>query len=359
MRARRPAAAALPLILLLATCKERAPEVPPPIRPVLSVVVDPAAERSFGFTGTVEPRYRVSLGFRLLGRMIHRDVEIGDQVRAGQRLAAIDSLALELAARSAVADLATARAQLANATGVEGRQRILTERNVVATAQLESAQQALASAEASVQRAEANLAKANEQLGYAQLRSETDGVVTAIGAQVGQVVSPGSSVVTIARPDVREAAVDVPEDVARELRPGTPFDIALQLDPRIRVQGEVREIGPQADQTTRTRRVLITLSGTPELFRLGTTVTATLRVPSAATITLPRSALLRRDGKDLVWVLDPAAGTVQTREVQVGRRDDAVFVVTAGLDAGSRVVTAGVNSLRPGQRVRIPGDTAR
>ncbi|MBR0643288.1 efflux RND transporter periplasmic adaptor subunit [Plastoroseomonas hellenica] len=359
MRSRCRGAALLPVILLLAACKEQAPEAPPPIRPVLSVVVDPATERSFGFTGTVEPRYRVSLGFRLLGRLIHRDVEVGDQVRAGTRLAAIDSLALELAVRSAVADMATARAQLANATGVEGRQRILTERNVVATAQLESAQQALASAEASVQRAEANLAKANEQLTYAQLQSDTDGVVTAIGAQVGQVVSPGQAVVTIARPDIREAAVDVPEDVARDLHPGTPFDIALQLDPRIRTQGEVREIGPQADQTTRTRRVLITLSGTAELFRLGTTVTATLRVPAAATITLPRSALLQRDGKDVVWVVDTGTGTVATRDVRVGRRDDAAFVVTAGLAAGDRVVTAGANSLRPGQQVRIPGEPAR
>jgi RND family efflux transporter MFP subunit len=342
----------------LASCGKDPPP-PEPVRPVLSVVVDPGAARSLGFTGTIEPRYRVSLGFRLLGRMVLREVEVGDQIRAGARLAAIDAVALELAVRSAVADLAGARAQLVNATGVEARQRILTERNVVATAQLESAQQAQASAEAAVQRAEANLAKANEQLGYAQLQSDTDGVVTAVDAQVGQVVQPGQSVVTVARPDIREAVVDLPEEVAGALRPGAPFDIALQLDPRIRIAGQVREIGPQADPTTRTRRVMIALPDAGEAFRLGTTVTATLRVPPTDAVTLPRSALLERDGKHFVWLVDAAAGTVAMQEVAVGGRDAGSITVTSGLAAGSRVVTAGANSLRPGQRVRIQGNAAQ
>lgn len=342
----------------LSACREEA-SPPPPVRPVLSVVIAPQATAVLGFTGTVEPRYRVGIGFRILGRLVSRMVEVGDRVAAGQVLAAIDPVALDLAVRSAEAELFTARAQLANASGVEERQRTLLAQGTATQAQFEAAQQAKDAAAAALRRLEANLAKAQEQLGYAELRSEIDGVVTAIGAQVGQVASPGQAVVTVARPDIREAVLDVPEEVSRELAPGAPFDIALQLDPTIRTPGRLREIAPVADPSTRTRRLLVTLSDPTEVFRLGTTVTATLAAPASQVIELPRSALLERDGRDLVWVVDPATRTVSTRAIVVESRDALTVRVAEGLPAGTRVVTAGARSLQPGQAVKIPDETAR
>lgn len=344
--------------LSLAGCGEET--VPPaPIRPVLSVVVAPHTPRIVGFTGTVEPRYQVSLAFRILGRLISREVEVGDRVAAGRRLAAIDPLALDLAVRSAEAELSTARAQLANATGVEERQRTLLAQNTATRAQFEAAQEAKASAEAGMRRAEANLAKAREQLSYAELRSDTDGVVTAVGAQVGQVVSPGQAVVTVARPEIREAVLDVPENIGRDLNLGAEFDVALQLDPSIRVPGRLREIGPQADPTTRTRRLLLTLLHPPESFRLGTTVTVALIAPAVKNIELPGTAVLERDGRDYVWVVDPGASTVSVQEIKIAAREAAVARVAEGLAPGTRVVIAGVNSLQPGQRVKILDESAR
>ena len=342
----------------LASCREEAvPEVP--VRPVLSVVVAPAPARAVGFTGTVEPRYQVSLGFRVLGRLISRDVEVGDRVAAGRRLAAIDPVALNLAVKSAEAELFTARAQLENATGVEDRQRTLLGQNTATQAQFEAAEQARASAGAALRRAEANLVKAREQLGYAELRSDTEGVVTAIGAHVGQVVSPGQAVVTVARPEIREAAFDVPEDVARDLEPGANFRIALQLDPTIQVPGVLREIAPQADPATRTRRLRVTLSDPPEIFRLGTTVTVTLATSAESGIRLPRGAVLDKDGRTFVWVVDPATGTVSMQEITIVDAGASTVSVTAGLSPGARVVTAGVRSLQPGQAVKIPDESTR
>ncbi len=353
------ATAVLPAAALLAGCSEKAAP-PPPIRPVLSAVVAPRASQVLGFTGTVEPRYRVSLGFRILGRLVARDVEVGDQVKAGARLAAIDPISLGLAVRSAEADVFTAQAQFANASGVESRQRTLLDQNTATPAQYEAAQQGRQASAAALRRAEANLVKAREQLGYAELRSDIDGVVTAIGAEVGQVVSAGQMVATVARPTIREAAFDVPEEVARELSTGTGFDVSLQLDPTVRAAAQVREIAPQADATTRTRRVLATLVDAPQVFRLGTTITATLTKPARPVIELPASALLKQDGRDVVWVVDPEAKTVSQRPVRLAEGDPAsVRVVLEGLAAGERVVTAGVNSLSPGQSVRIGDQPAR
>src|SRR5436305_1602982 len=81
----------------------------------------------------------------------------------------------------------------------------------------------------------ANLAKAIEQLGYAQVKTNFAAVVTAVSAEVGQVVSPGQSVVTVARPDVREAVVDIGPDFPTPLEVGLPFTVGLQLLPSVQV----------------------------------------------------------------------------------------------------------------------------
>src|SRR5262245_15211596 len=200
------------LIATLAGCAAESAVPPAPVRPVLSVVVTPRTGRSLGFAGTVEPRYRASLGFKVLGRIIARDANVGDVVKQGARLAAIDPLALQFAVRAAEADLASARAQFANAEAVEGRQRTLRQQGAATDATLDAAQQARDAGAAGVARAEAALAKAQEQLRDAELRADFDGVITAVDAEIGQVVSPGQSVLTLARPDVREAVVDIPDD---------------------------------------------------------------------------------------------------------------------------------------------------
>lgn len=350
------------LTLLLQTgCSESqdAPAVPP--RPVLSTVVSADTGPSLTLVGTIEPRYRTDLSFRVFGRVITRDVDVGDLVRKGQRVAAVDPTALELAVRSQRAALSNAQAQLVNASATETRQQTLRDRDVSAPATFEAAEQTRIAAEAEVVRAQSSLTKAQEQLGYAQLVSDFDGVVTAVSAEVGQVVSAGATVVTVAQPDVREAVIDIPESVNGDVQPGTVFDVALQLDERIRATGSVREIAPEADSVTRSRRVRITLDKAPDTFRLGTTVTATIKgeAVSSDVVRLPLSALLERDGRSLVFVIDEATGTVSERQVTVLARSERSITVSADLSPGTRVVTAGVNSLSPGQKVRIENGAAR
>lgn len=340
-------------LIALAGCRDEVKAPPAPVRPVFSFVTQSRSGPAFALAGTVEPEIKTDLSFRVLGRMIARAVNVADLVKKGQMLAALDPTALELAVRSAAADLSNAQAQLANAFGTEDRQRVLLETNVTAKATYEAAQQGLAAAQSNVVRAQANLTKAREQLGYAQLTSDFDGVVTATGAEVGQVVSPGQAVVTVARPDVREAVIDVPDALAGPLRIGTPFDVVLQLDPSVRVAGRLREIAPQADPLTRTRRIKITLENPPDVFRIGTTVTVNAMTEVAPTIKIPRTAVLEKDGKSFAWVVDPQTSTVSRREVRVAPDDPARVTVLAGIEPGERVVTAGVRSLADGQKVKI------
>src|SRR6202051_1687524 len=214
--------------LAIAGCKQEA-KAPEPVRPVLSTVLSPTAPGSTLAVGTVQPRYETNLGFRVLGRLIARPVNIGDLVTEGQTVAAIDPTALELAVRSARADLSKAQAVLENAIGTEERKRILMKTDATTKQTLDDAEQVRAGAQASTARARANLTKAIEQLGYAQVKADFGGVVTAVGAEVGQVASPGQSIVTVARPDIREAVVDIGADFPAPLTVGLPFTVRLQL----------------------------------------------------------------------------------------------------------------------------------
>lgn len=348
------------LVALLAACSQAEPEqAPEPVRPVLSVVVEPQAGRAQGFAGTVEPQFSANLSFRLLGKVVSRDVEVGDAVQRGATIAALDPTALDLAVQAARAELSNAEAQAANAAAGEERQRQLLAAANVSQAVYDAARQASQAAAANVERARAALAKAEEQLGYARLFSDFDGIVTAVGAEVGQTVSPGQTVVTVARSDAREAVVDIPDRLTGGLKQGDAFEVVLQSLPSIRAAARLREIAPQADSSTRTRRVRLTLVDAPQAFRLGSTVTATPAAPAAASIELPASALLEKDGADRVWIVDPQTSSVSLRTVEVAARNGATFTVAGGLETGMRVVTAGVHSLSEGQKVRLPGGGAK
>ena len=159
--------------------------------------------------------------------------------------------------------------------------------------------------------------------------------------------------VTIARPDRREAVIDVPTELAGLARPGTRFGVALELDPSVRAEGAIREIAPQADPVSRTQRVWITLDDPPPSFRLGTTVTAVVAAEQVPGLVVPASAILERDGRTMVWVVDAAGRTVNPVDVTVADLDANRVRVLTGIEPGTRVVTAGVHSLEPGQAVRL------
>lgn len=342
---------------LLTGCSEKA-AAPEPVRPVLSIVVSPPGADVVGVVGTVQPRYQTDYGFRVLGRLVARPVNVGDNVAKGQLLAAIDATAAEMAVRSSQGALTTAQGSLLNATGTVTRQRTLIETGANTQATLDTAEQSFASAEAGVVRAQADLAKAREQLTYTKSNADYAGVVASVGAQVGQIVAPGQTVVTVARPDVREAVIDIAIELAGKLEIGMPLTVSLQVDPQIRAEGKVREIGPQFNSLTRLSRVRVTLNSPPDTFRLGSTVTTYIPGNSQRGFRLPAAAILTQDGKSRVWIVDPGSKSVTARDVAIVANDDGSVTVTSGIDAGMRVVTAGVHHLKEGQKVRLEKEDA-
>jgi membrane fusion protein, multidrug efflux system len=351
------ATSALGALVLLGACDKPPQPVAQPVRPVLSMVVAQSPVNALELAGTVQPRVQTAFAFRVLGRLTARAVNVGDLVVKGQVLGAIDPVSLELNVRADAAVLANSHAQLINAAGVEERQKELLKTGSTTQALYDSAEQSLTSAQAGVTSAQAALDKAKEQLGYAVLKSDFAGVVTAVGAEVGQVVSPGEMIANVADPALRDAVIDVPDALIPLLKPDAQFEVALEIDPTIEASGAIREMAPEADAATRTRRVKIALDNPPDGFRLGVTITAKLR-SGAAVLLLPVSAILEKDGRDQVWIVDPKSLTVSLHDVKTARNGDDFVEIESGLDPATRVVTAGVHSLVEGQRVKIDEEVA-
>ncbi len=341
----------------LAACSdEKTPPMPP--RPVLTISVASIATETFGpFTGTVEPRYRTQLGFRASGRIVARDVYVGDIVKNGQRLAALDPTIPQFALARAKANVADADAQLTNAEGNAERQTSLSASGSSSRAALDSAIAARDTAKARLDQARAAIRIAQEQIGYTELHANFDGVVTAWSAEVGQFVEDGQAVVTIARDDTREAAVDIPDELIGHVTPGMVFDVRLEASPRITAKAHVRELDPLADPQTRSHRVLLTLVAPDPAFRLGTTITVTAERAIPPKILVPAAAVLRRGDEQYVWVLAADGRSVASRAVRVASSQNGTAIIGSGLEAGDKVVIVGVHSLHSGEAVA--GEAAR
>lgn len=345
--------------LLLVACGGEKDKVEP-IRPVLSVEVRTQDALDLGrFAGTIQARYESTLGFRVGGRIARRWVDVGATVKPGDVLASLDPTDQRNQLRAAEGDLARVEAQWINAQANARRQQQLYDRGVGAQAQLDIARTDLKTTGASLEQAKAAVQQARDQLGYAELRTDHGAVVTNWQAEAGQTVAAGQAVVTLARPDVKEAVIDLPTALADVLTQGVAFTVMAQLDNSIRTQALVREIEPQADASTRTRRTRLTLVETPDAFRLGTSVSVALSSAVTPRSEVPLSALQEVDGKTRVWIVDTQQKVVNPRDVQVlERRPDAVLLAS-GVQPGERVVTAGVNSLAPGQKVKVDEDGTR
>jgi RND family efflux transporter MFP subunit len=345
---------AIPLALvaaLLTGCAED--EKPEPIRPVLYTEVQQQNEQILGrFAGNIEARVQSTLGFRVGGRVARRLVDAGAEVKAGTTLATLDPTDQQNALRASEGDQARAEAQWINAQANARRQQELFDRGVGAKANLEQAQTELSNARSNREQAEAATRQARDRLDYGTLKSDFDAVVTAWHVEAGQVVGAGQEVVTLARPDVREAVFDLPVELADGLDDQVQFNVASQLDPSIATRGRLRELAPRADAATRTRRARLTLEDTPPGLRLGTAVAISLTRAQQPRSLLPAAAVQEVDGQSRVWVIDSKARTVHPRNVQVvGREGEQISV--EGLAAGDKVVSAGLSELKDGQQIRI------
>jgi RND family efflux transporter MFP subunit len=347
---------ALATLALVAACK-RAEEPPPPeVRPVRVISVEQrAAGDVVSLTGTVQAQTEVNFSFRIDGRMIDRSVNVGDVVKPGQVLARLDPSNEDASLASARAQLAAARAQAVEQRNNYNRQKELLAQRFISQAAFDQITANLQSAESQVKSAQSQVDLASNRASYTRLVADAGGAVTKIGAEPGEVVPAGRMVVQIARAGGRDAVFNVPAQI-KDTAPKNPeITVALTTDAKVSAKGRVREVSPRADPVTGTFQVRVGLIDPPAGLRLGSTVTGRMRIDTASSIEIPGSALVRQGAQSAVWIVDPKTQTVSPRPIDVASHDADRVVVAGGLEPGDVVVTAGVQALHSGQKVRLLG----
>ena len=348
--------AGLLLLMGLASCGDSAPPPAPEARPVrVMAVAGRAGGEVVSLTGSIQAETDVNLAFRIDGRMIERTVNVGDRVTAGQVVARLNRDNEENALRAARAALTAANARVTETRNNYNRQRQLLASGFATRVRYDEAAQQMQSAQSAADSAEAQVNMAETRLGYTDLVADSNGTVTARGAEVGEVVQPGRMILQVAQDGGRDAVFGVPANL-KDRAPENPLvEVFLTNDPTVKAQGRVREVAPRADPATGTFQVRVGLADPPAGLRLGSTVTGRIRIGGGDGYEIPASALTRAQGQTAVWVVDPANTTVALRQVEVARFDPGGAVVSSGLAPGDVVVTAGVQALRPGQKVRLLG----
>jgi membrane fusion protein, multidrug efflux system len=354
----------------LVACSKPAP-APAPERAVKVITVGASGlQAGYEYAGEVRSQVESRLGFRVGGKIVKRQAEVGQRVKVGQILAQLDPQDFQLATDASRAALAVATTNRDLAAADFKRFQSLKEQNFISGAELERREATLKAAQAQVTQANAQLANTGNQVGYANLVASVAGIITAVEAEVGQVVSGGAPVVRIAQDGPRDVVFSVPEDRLALVAVGSTAkakrwsaDGANGAGTGDEFNGKIRELAASADPLTRTYQAKLAID-----MPVNSSATAGMNLPLGSTvyvypnnqlagvqaIKLPTSSLMQSaQGASQVWLLDKTTMTVKATNVQVATADGNEAVIASGLKAGDVVVSAGVHVLSPGLKVSI------
>lgn len=341
------------LVALLAACGRSEP-APAPAVPVLVVHPQGGGDTIAAYPGEVRARQEAALSFRVGGNLLRREVDAGQRVRKGQLLAELDVADYALQARAAQAQYAAAEADLVRARDEHKRYAALAGQQLVSRSALDAQTAALKAAQGQADAARSNLDVARNQAGYAQLRAPADGVIASRQAEAGQVVAAGQTIYTLAADGAREVAIALPESGIRDFAVGQAVEVELWNNPGRRWPGTIREIAPAADAQARTYATRVSLAAEAlDAVELGQSARVYVARGKGGALSVPLAAV--QPGKTPqqagVWVVDPAKGTLQLREVTLGAYGAQSVPVLSGLKPEDWVVAAGGHLLREGQPV--------
>jgi len=346
--------ALLVLASLSGGCSKPEPTEEPPKPVRLTTARHEPVLSSARYSGEVKVRHEPALSFQVGGKLASRLADVGTAVRKGQLLATLELPDFQINQAGSAAQLNAAQAELAKARKDLAHIENLLRKDLASPAHLARRQDAVQAAEARVAEAKAGLALNARKTGYAELKAEHDGVITAVEAEVGQVLAAGQAVFRLARTDEKEVVINVPENRLEDLRTADTLKISLWAKPGVYYAGKLREVSPGVDAMIRTFTVKVAIPAADEAVRMGMTATVHVqRKEPAPVVWLPLTSLSEQGGRPVVWVYEPSSQTVRPRNVSLGMFDEENAKILDGVKDGERVVTAGVHKLLPGQKVRV------
>ncbi len=338
--------------LALAACGKGAPRAE---RPPFAVVTQKAEPQSYEslvtLTGTVRAQVQSDLSFRISGRVIERNADVGQHVTADSLLARLDPTEQQADLRAAQAGLEGAQATMRQADAAFARQKTLLANGYATKAAFDLAQRARRTAAGSLDAAQAQVAMAKESQSYTELRAGHPGMITARNIEVGQVAQAAQTAFTLAQDGPRDAVFALYESAFTRKLSSPVIALSLVSDPSVKTTGRVREVSPVVDVRTGTVQVKVQIDPNGPALPLGAAVTGSGRLRLDNVVVLPWTALSARDGKPALWVVDSADHAAHLRPVTIALYAKEQIVLGDGLRPGESVVVEGGKFLREGQVV--------
>ncbi|MEO7039005.1 MAG: efflux RND transporter periplasmic adaptor subunit [Gemmatimonadaceae bacterium] len=304
-------------------------------------------------SGTMTPQQSATLRSEISGSVVQANVEQGQSVKRGQVLARIDDTSLREALLSTQSAQRSAKLTLDNATRDAEREQRLETAGAVAPRDVEAAQRTLASAQAGMADAQSRLTAAQQQLDKATFRAPFEGLVSERPVNAGDVVQPGTAIVTVVNPASMRLEGSVPAEQLSSLKIGTPVLFTVNGYGAQTFTGKIDRINPTADPATRQVRVYVTIPNEKSTLVGGLFADGRVATESRQGIMVPVAAVDERGVSPLV--LRIKGGVVESVPVQLGIRDNASEQVemSAGVTAGDTLLASAAQGLAPGTKVRV------
>jgi RND family efflux transporter MFP subunit len=323
-------------------------------RIVRSFTVGSAYTSAPRYTGVVHARTESDLGFRVSGKIIEKLVDRGERVKKGQALMRLDPTDLALASNAAQQAVDAARAEQERALPDAERLKKLLPARAASQQDYDRAVAAATASTARLKAAEAEARRAANELEYAVLKADADGVIMEVPADAGQVVAVGQVVVRLAHDGTREAVVNLPENALSTAKSATEAYLYTQPDHTFPVT--LRELSAMADPVSRTFQARYTLEDDGKHAPLGATVTVVYKANSdndQESYEVPLGALYDTGSGTKVWVINDADSTVSLRPVTVVHLGQETAAITGDLKSGERIVALGAHLLKPAEKIRV------
>ena len=352
-------------LLLIAGC-ENSKQEPRPVEPRLVMatqVLDAGSLLERTFPGRARASQEVNLSFRVSGPLIALPVAVGDKVKQGDVLARIDPNDFEARVDTLVGELDTARAQ-ATLTQKEYDRGIEIDAKgtgLISKSEVDKRRGARDRARAQVQALTASVKLARDNLSYTTLTAPFDGVVVATYVENFEDVLAKQPVVRLLNPTRIQMDISVPEGLIGYAPYVERVMVRFDAIPDLEVEADVKEIGREASEATRTYPVTLIMDqpeGAEILPGMAGRASIISRPPDNSAlvgIEIPATAVFSGEdpSKNFVWIVEEASKTLSRREVQIGKLGRFGILIRDGIKPGEWVVVKGVHSVEEGQQVRI------